>query len=350
VSQPLGATLAPNTVYHYRLVAVNASGTTHGPDETFMTLPLAPVCTYGEPSSLTDTSVTLNGVVNPQGAYTTYQFEYGTSIAYGSSAPVLPAFAGADTNDVPVAAGLEGLTPDTTYHYRLVATAANEGGSTVAECPDQTFTTPAAPPVIKITSTGPPWVATNPATQITSTSATLTGSVTPVGTPTTYHFEYGTSTSYGSSAPAPNASAGSGTSEQQETLDLSGLAPGTTYHYRLVAAATNSSGPVTETTITDGPDQTFTTLPTEAGAVTGNPFAPGASTSSPLPAFGLLSIPTFPPPTETTTPTPTPKRLTKAQKLKRALKVCKKDRSKHKRMTCEKQASKRYASKPKAKK
>ena len=148
--------------------------------------------------------------------------------------------------------------------------------------------------------------------------------MTPVGTPTTYHFEYGTSTSYGSSAPAPEASAGSGTSEQQETLDLSGLAPGTTYHYRLVAAATNSSGPVTETTITDGPDQTFTTLPTEAGAVTGNPFAPGASTSSPLPAFGLLSIPTFPPPTETTTPTPTPKRLTKAQKLRGRSKVARK--------------------------
>jgi len=349
VSQPLGVPLTPNTLYHYRLVAVNATGRTNGPDETFTTLPLAPVCTPGQPAGLTDTSVTLNGVVNPQGAYTTYQFKYGTSIAYGSTAPVPPAFVGTDSNDASVSTSLTSLIPNTTYHYRLLATAANARGSTVAECPDQTFTTPAAPPLITITLTGPPWVSTNPATQIASTSATLTGSVTPVGTPTTYHFDYGTSASYGSSAPVPDASAGSGTSEQQETLDLTGLAPGTTYHYRIVATATNSSGPITEITITDGPDQTFTTLPTQAGAVTGNPFSPGTATISPLAAIPLLSIPTFlPPPTETTTPTPKP--LTNAQKLAKALKVCKKDKSKHNRVSCEKQAGKRYASKPKAKK
>ncbi len=335
VSQPLNAVLAPNTLYHYRLVATNATETTDGPDQTFTTLPSSPLLTPGQPSSLTDSSVTLEGLINPQGAYTTYQFNYGETSSYGASTPKSPAFAGSDSNNVPVSANLTGLTPNTTYHYQLTATAANPGGSTAAESPDENFTTLAAPP----------WVSTDPATQIGSTSATLAGSVTPLGAPTTYDFAYGTSTAYGASAPAPEASAGSGTSAEQETLDLTGLQPGTTYHYRIVATATNSVG---ATTIAAGPDQTFVTSTEPSTVPTGNPFSPGTSTLPTLTTIPLLSTPTFPPPpAEVTTPT---KPLTKAQKLAKALKACKKDKLKKKRATCEKQARRKYASKPKAKK
>jgi YVTN family beta-propeller protein len=96
-----------------------------------------------------------------------------------------------------------------------------------------------------------PAVTTNAASGVTSAAATLNGSVNPEGQSTTYKFDYGTSTSYGSSVPSPAGSAGSGTSTVNESASLTGLRPGTTYHYRI--EATNATG------TTDGPDQTFTT-------------------------------------------------------------------------------------------
>ncbi len=84
----------------------------------------------------------------------------------------------------------------------------------------------------------PPIVSTDPATSITETSATLNGTVNPKGQATTYHFEWGTTTSYGQAT--ANQSAGSGTVAVAASANLAGLSPGTTYHYRLVA--TNDSG------------------------------------------------------------------------------------------------------------
>lgn len=99
---------------------------------------------------------------------------------------------------------------------------------------------------------GHPRVRTDAAGNVTQTSATLLGAVNPVGFPTTYFFEWGTTTGYGNRIPATDAGAGSGTEAQAVAQDLAGLAPGTTVHYRLVAA--NSFGAV------GGNDQSFTTL------------------------------------------------------------------------------------------
>ena len=97
-----------------------------------------------------------------------------------------------------------------------------------------------------------PTVVTGPASAVGTTSATLAGTVNPNGQATTYHFEFGTSTSYGSRAPAPpDPSAGSSSTSQALSANLTGLSTGTTYHYRLVA--TNASG--TEY----GSDRTFAT-------------------------------------------------------------------------------------------
>jgi hypothetical protein len=83
-------------------------------------------------------------------------------------------------------------------------------------------------------------------------SATVSGTVNPVGQATTYHFEYGTSANYGSQAPAsPDPSAGQGTTGQTVSTPLIGLSPSTVYHYRI--EATNASG------TSYGADQTFTT-------------------------------------------------------------------------------------------
>jgi hypothetical protein len=99
----------------------------------------------------------------------------------------------------------------------------------------------------------PPAVTTGAASSITQNSATVGGTVNPNGRSTTYHFDYGSSTSYGSVAPvSPYPSAGSGTADVSVSANLTGLTAGTTYHYRL--EATNDL----QQTIY-GSDQTLTT-------------------------------------------------------------------------------------------
>ncbi len=85
-------------------------------------------------------NATLDGTVNPNGTATTYQFEYGTTTSYGSKAPASPESIGSGTSPVEVSEKIESLKPETTYHFRLVAT--NENGA-ITEGEDQTFTTPA---------------------------------------------------------------------------------------------------------------------------------------------------------------------------------------------------------------
>jgi formylglycine-generating enzyme required for sulfatase activity len=114
----------------------------------------------------------------------------------------------------------------------------------------------------------PPTVTTGSATSVTSTSATLTGTVNPNGAETTYYFQYGTTTGYGSTT--TSTAAGSGTSSVSASASLTGLSSGTTYHYRLAAA--NGGGTtygadnwftttVSSSTYTNSLGQTFVLLP-----------------------------------------------------------------------------------------
>ncbi|MFL5830029.1 MAG: IPT/TIG domain-containing protein [Solirubrobacteraceae bacterium] len=118
-----------------------------------------------------------------------------------------------------------------------------------------------------------PTVLTGPATAVGTSSATLSGSVNRNGQATTYHFDYGTSTSYGSQAPTPpDPSAGMGTSSQPVSANVSGLSPGTTYHYRLTA--TNASG------TQYGSDETFMTAAASGPTITSfNPTSSAAGTA-----------------------------------------------------------------------
>jgi uncharacterized repeat protein (TIGR01451 family) len=93
---------------------------------------------------------------------------------------------------------------------------------------------------------------TGQAAAVTQTSAQVSLAVDPGGGDTTYVVEYGTSEAYGESAPTPPGDAGSGSETVGETVALSGLAPGVTYHYR--ASATSIAG------TSHGEDRTFTTL------------------------------------------------------------------------------------------
>jgi hypothetical protein len=83
-----------------------------------------------------------------------------------------------------------------------------------------------------------PSATTGSATNVTWHSATLSGTVNPYGLSTTYYFQWGPTTSFGNTT--PTQSAGSGTSDLAVSANLTGLAPNTTYHYRLVAV--NSAG------------------------------------------------------------------------------------------------------------
>ena len=171
--------------------------------------------------------------MNPNGQATTWYFEYGASTSYGTRTGNVSA--GSGTANTAASASVSGLTPGATYHYRVVAT--NSAGTVRGA--DGIFTTPA-----------PPVAVTSPATSVAPTSATLNGSVDPNGRPTTWYFEYGTSTSYGSKTAEKSAGAGSSTAGVSGSV--SALARGRVYHYRLVA--TSDAG------TSRGADRTFTTL------------------------------------------------------------------------------------------
>src|SRR3954470_20385538 len=107
------------------------------------------------------------------------------------------------------------------------------------ECPGGTFY--ATLPTIRsdvatmlgATPPSAPVATTGQATAITTSGATLNGSVDPHGSAATYRFDYGRSTAYGSSTPV--ASAGSGSGPVAVAAHVAGLAKGTAYHFRLVA-------------------------------------------------------------------------------------------------------------------
>src|SRR5439155_756149 len=93
--------------------------------------------TTGAAAAVTDTTATLNGTVNPKGDATTYHFEYGTDATFAVNTTSPDASAGSDFTDHAEHADLTGLTPNTTYHFRIVAT--NSVGTTNGA--DKTFTT-----------------------------------------------------------------------------------------------------------------------------------------------------------------------------------------------------------------
>jgi hypothetical protein len=94
-----------------------------------------------------------------------------------------------------------------------------------------------------------PSATTGNASAITANSASVGGSVNPGEVPTSYRFQYGKTTAYGSQT--ASVSAGSGAAAVAALATLTGLDPITTYHYRLIA--TSPDGNAT------GADRTFTT-------------------------------------------------------------------------------------------
>ena len=126
--------LPSGRTFHYRLVARNSLGTTVGPDMTFRSASTPEVSGVTTTKNLAE-SATLNARVNPVGYETTYQFQFGTTTAYGRSAPAAPVSVGSGSEAQLVTQQIANLQPGFTYHFRVLAT--NEWGTTTS--PDTTF-------------------------------------------------------------------------------------------------------------------------------------------------------------------------------------------------------------------
>jgi hypothetical protein len=132
--------------------------------------------------------------------------------------------------------------------------------------------------------TATPVVGKELATEVTTSEAKLGALIGPGATATTYRFEYGTTPAYGESAPFPEGSVGEGVAAHTVWAAAEGLAPGTTYHYRVVA--TNALGTVV------GPDRTFTTLTAQQAACPNEETHGGFSAR--LPDCRAYELVTFP--------------------------------------------------------
>ena len=233
-----------------RGLALNAAGTVYVADTggnriAVFNSVLVPELTVRS-SAITQTSVKLIGHIDPAGGgpVISCQFDYGTSGEYGESVPCSPDPSSSHfSGPTEVTAELSGLSPQTTYHFRLVA--ANENGSTLSA--DQTFLIP-TPPSVSAESVG----------EVEADSASVQAEVNPGGGEGSFVVEYVTQKAFehGEFAAAKrSASLNTGSTDSLQGIRslLTGLEPGTTYHYRVVA--TN----FLETT--QGSDRTFTTLP-----------------------------------------------------------------------------------------
>ena len=211
---------------------------------TYLKLPV-PVNTVSAPYSVARKTALARGTVDPEGStISSCRFEYGLTRFLGSNAACHVRKSG--STPVAVSAALQGLTPGTSYHYRVVATnAAGTGYSS-----EETFRTVPVRPMIT----------DEHAAAITEADAVLSGTVNlERGSLTACRIEYGSSYLYGASVPCttgPGGEAGSLTA----SAVIDGLAAGTSYHFRVVASNSGATR--------DGADQRFATLPVPAATFT----------------------------------------------------------------------------------
>jgi hypothetical protein len=238
--------------------------------------------TYGPPvllpevaarpaSNRTNTTATLNGLVNTQTVtLSDCHFEYVTESAFrltgfsdlssGGIVSCTPAASSIplDLEDHPVSADVTGLTENTAYRFRV--SASNADGTDVDE--GRSFL-----------SAGRPIVETTGSPVRSATAIRFEGRLNAHGEATTYHFEYG----IGGPCDADpcevteSRSAGSSDEIQFVSQQVDGLEPGTTYHYRLIADNGNPLG------LGVGNGMTVTTSPSDAPLSHGDlPGPPGS--------------------------------------------------------------------------
>jgi hypothetical protein len=240
--------LVANTHYVACLLARNALNETSvsapvpfktaHPPETPEKLTGEPVGT-GEPGRA---GVKLEGVLNPaeEGDPGSYEFLYKQSASECTGGPSTPPQTATGGKEELATGEVTGLLPNTQYTFCLRAH--NAAGEESALSAPVTLTTLAVAPVIGAETFS----------DVGSSSATLHATVDPGGAPTTYYFQYGPTTSYGSTTPVQSAGGGSAPVSVQAVIE--GLTPASPVHFR--AVATNAGHPAGV-----GTDTTFDTLP-----------------------------------------------------------------------------------------
>ena len=191
------------------------------------------------PSGITPFTAHLSGIVTPVGNVTSYHFEYSSDGGLTWSSTATEETPSGEESPVAVSADLS-LEPVTKYLVRLVADDGESKNPTL--------------PVVFSTTAAAPLAVTGAASGTGTEKAHLQGTVNPQGSQATFHFEYGTTTAYGSRVPATESVAGNGRKAVSVGRDITGLLPGTVYHYRLVANGPGGEG--------DGEDHSFETLAT----------------------------------------------------------------------------------------
>ncbi len=225
--------LQRNTTYHFSPVASNAEGTTAGIDQTFTTTDVPSLVT-GAASSVSDLSATLNAVVNVRGVSSIASFEYGLSTSYGSVVAVYPPSV-SGSSDTSISVFPSGLTPMTLYHFRPKVV--NVDGFFYGA--DSTFTTGAAHT--------PPSIGQVISTSAYTDRAYIDLSSTQAGSSTaTIGVDYGPTRSYGfhSTYSSPLVA---GTTIFP-TIAVTGLSPGTLYHFSVVITNAEGSSATSDST------------------------------------------------------------------------------------------------------
>jgi hypothetical protein len=347
--------------------------------------PAGPLVVNGSESALAAQCVVLHGKINPEGKTTTYHFEYGTGPSYGSSLPI-EVLASGVFKDHEVSGELCGLSPGTTYHYRIVAE--NMNGTALDQ--DHVFTTPPITPTIDDESVS----------GVTEHDATLEAMINPGGQAVRYQFQVvvnlGESPTEMQCPPERDwapfdgcdgtvvASAlpidliGGGSTAQPVSLDLASagmtLQSDTTYHYRVIV---DRSVQTEDTIQWEGPPvygaEVMFTTPESQAEILGRLLAEGApareaerqAKAAKEQAEAASAAAKKKQEEEATAAAAKkkqeeeaaankkreaektkPKTLTRSQKLTKALRACKKE-SKKDRAKCEKQAHKKYGTKSK---
>jgi len=266
-NSPVG--LLPGTQYFYQIVAFNSYGTSMGGVSNFTTATVSvPVVATLAATNIVASGARLNATVNPNYGVTTYWFIYGTSPTLSAATNTPSTFLATSNNTAAaVSSVLSGLSQGTTYYYQIAAT--NIAG-TAASGSISNFTTPAV---------SAPVVATlSPATKINASGATVAGSVLTNTDTTIYWFNFGTNNSTAFTnitTPAVLSGTTNITGLVTNTAALTGLLPGTTYSFQIVA--TNIAG------MSLGVTNTFTTtnpvpvvVPLEAQNITPSGAMAGA--------------------------------------------------------------------------
>jgi hypothetical protein len=226
---PIEAVLSGlNTEQAYRVRVMVKTGNGPSLSKALKLRPPAVLDVETKPATgVTRTEATLNGSLHADGLPTEYWFEYGIDTHYRNK--TAPASAGSGTSSVDVPpVEIQNLQAGRPYHFRLVAE--NSLGTTFG--PDQSFNAASQPVISGLR-----------ATDVAETSATIHARVNPSGFDTEYEFEYGTTPAYGQIVPLGGDELEAGNDPVAISEDLTGLEPGLTYHFRVVA--TNEWGTAT---------------------------------------------------------------------------------------------------------